>query len=187
MLLVGRQEGHPACKKLSGGVLAWLSGVRCRLAYGPADATHCLLLQWNQTGFTFLVLAHPGSPGKGPLMGVCVRARVRVCIGCGVTCQTKSIMLRINSVCSKVLDKLHHRSYLQYTHSGVRLTNNHPSLTITRLQTTNTAEQPKQPVCTLKSRPDFAHFQPLTCPILSCRRPSAVAHAPNTTLDKNAT
>jgi len=21
----GRQEGHPACKKLSGGVLAWLS------------------------------------------------------------------------------------------------------------------------------------------------------------------
>jgi len=44
-LLVGRQERHPACKKLSGGVLAWLS--RCRLAYGPADATatHCLLLQ----------------------------------------------------------------------------------------------------------------------------------------------
>ena len=36
-LLVGRQEGHPACKKLSGGVLAPL----------PADATatHCLLLQ----------------------------------------------------------------------------------------------------------------------------------------------
>jgi len=45
-LLVGRQEGHPACKKLSGGVLAWLS-VWSRLAYGPADATatHCLLLQ----------------------------------------------------------------------------------------------------------------------------------------------
>jgi len=49
-LLVGRQEGHQACKKLSGGVLAWffyLSGARCRLAYGPVDATatHCLLLQ----------------------------------------------------------------------------------------------------------------------------------------------
>jgi len=26
-LLVGRQEGHPACKKLSGGMLAWLSGI----------------------------------------------------------------------------------------------------------------------------------------------------------------
>ena len=24
-LLAGRQEGHPACKKLSSGVLAWLS------------------------------------------------------------------------------------------------------------------------------------------------------------------
>jgi len=24
-LLVGQQEGHPACKKLSGGVVAWLS------------------------------------------------------------------------------------------------------------------------------------------------------------------
>ena len=24
-LLVGRQEGHPSCKKLSGGVLVWLS------------------------------------------------------------------------------------------------------------------------------------------------------------------
>ena len=48
MLLVGQQEGHPVCKKLSGGVLASLSvGARCRLAYGPADvtATHCLLRQ----------------------------------------------------------------------------------------------------------------------------------------------
>ena len=45
--LVGWQEGHSACKKLSGGMLAWLSGVRCRFVYGPADATatHCLLLQ----------------------------------------------------------------------------------------------------------------------------------------------
>jgi len=25
MLLIGRQEGHAACKKLSGEVLAWLS------------------------------------------------------------------------------------------------------------------------------------------------------------------
>ena len=34
MLLVGLQEGHPACKKLSGGMLAWLSGMRCRWAKG---------------------------------------------------------------------------------------------------------------------------------------------------------
>ena len=48
-LLVGRQEGHPACKKLKevGYWRGYLSGVRCILAYGPADATatHCLLLQ----------------------------------------------------------------------------------------------------------------------------------------------
>jgi len=47
-LLVGQQEGHPACKKRVVG--CWhgcLSGARCRLAYDPADATatHCLLLQ----------------------------------------------------------------------------------------------------------------------------------------------
>jgi len=24
MLLIGQQKGHPACKKLSGGMLAWL-------------------------------------------------------------------------------------------------------------------------------------------------------------------
>jgi len=26
MLMVGRQEGHPACKKLTGEVLVWLQG-----------------------------------------------------------------------------------------------------------------------------------------------------------------
>jgi len=45
MRLVGRQEWHTACKKLSGGVLAWLSGAQRRLAYGPADATATILLK----------------------------------------------------------------------------------------------------------------------------------------------
>ena len=47
-LLVGQQEGHPACRKQSGGCwCGYLSGAQCRLAYGPADATvtHCPLLQ----------------------------------------------------------------------------------------------------------------------------------------------
>jgi len=39
MLLVRWKEGHPTLKKLGGGMLAWLFGIRCRLAYGPADAT----------------------------------------------------------------------------------------------------------------------------------------------------
>ena len=39
-LLLGWQEGHPACKKLSGGGWhGYLSRARCRLAYNPADAT----------------------------------------------------------------------------------------------------------------------------------------------------
>jgi len=45
-LLVGWQEGHPACKELSGGVLARLS-VWSEVQTDPADATatHRLLLQ----------------------------------------------------------------------------------------------------------------------------------------------
>ena len=40
MLLVGQQEGHPACKKrVVGCRRGYLSGARCRLAYGQADAT----------------------------------------------------------------------------------------------------------------------------------------------------
>jgi len=74
MLLVGRQEGHPDCKKLSGGCwCGYLSGARCTLAYGPADATttHCLLLQLNPDWF-YLVLAHPVCPGKRAVKRVCV-------------------------------------------------------------------------------------------------------------------
>ena len=47
-LLVGWQEGHPACKKLSGEVLVWLSvwsEVQTCICPADATATHCLLLQ----------------------------------------------------------------------------------------------------------------------------------------------
>jgi len=43
MLLVGQQEGHLACKKLSGGMLAWLPVWGMVQIYGPA--THYLLLR----------------------------------------------------------------------------------------------------------------------------------------------
>jgi len=40
-LLVGRQEGHPACKnRVVGCCRGYLSGVRCRLAYMPSWC-HC--------------------------------------------------------------------------------------------------------------------------------------------------
>ena len=47
-LLVGWQEGHPACKKLSGEVLVWLSvwsEVQTCTCPADATATHYLLLQ----------------------------------------------------------------------------------------------------------------------------------------------
>jgi len=68
-LLVGRQEGHPACKKLSGGVLAWLS-VWSEMPL-PLTVSYFLKIQ---IGFTFLVLAHPGSPVKRAVkrMYVCI-------------------------------------------------------------------------------------------------------------------
>jgi len=62
-LFVGRQEGHPACKKLSGEVLAWLSvWSEVLTAYGPADATatHCLLLQYNPDWFYLSGIGLPG-------------------------------------------------------------------------------------------------------------------------------
>jgi len=68
MLLVGRQEGHPVCKKLEW----WGSGVVICLERG-ADLHMAqlvpLLLTVScsskiQIGFTFLVPAYPGCPGK---------------------------------------------------------------------------------------------------------------------------
>jgi len=74
MLLVGRQEGHPACKKLEW----WGAGVVICLELG-ADLHMVQLMPLPltvscfseiQIGFTFLVLAHPE---KGPSNGcVCV-------------------------------------------------------------------------------------------------------------------
>ena len=67
-LLVGRQEGHPACKKTE----RWGVGVLICLERG-ADLHMAQLMPLPltvscfskiQIGFTFLVPAHQGSPGK---------------------------------------------------------------------------------------------------------------------------
>ena len=68
-LLVGWQEGHLACKKLSGGVLAWLSLLSEVQTCMPS--CHSLSLAF-QIGFTFLLPAHPGSPGQRAVKRVCV-------------------------------------------------------------------------------------------------------------------
>jgi len=81
-LLVGRQEGHPACKKLSvsGGVLAWLSvwsevqtciwhsGFHCHsLSLASVKSRLVLPFWYRLTGVV---------PDKGPLNGC-----VCVCVG----------------------------------------------------------------------------------------------------------
>jgi len=71
-LLVGRQEGHPACKKTEW----WGAGVVICLERG-ADLLMPLPLTVScfskmQIGFTFSVPADPGSPGKRAVKRVCV-------------------------------------------------------------------------------------------------------------------
>jgi len=75
-LLVGWLEGHPACKKLSDEVLAWLSVwsevqtcIMVQLMPLPLSVSCFIKIQ---IGFTFLVPAHPGSPGKRAVKRVCV-------------------------------------------------------------------------------------------------------------------
>ena len=80
-LLVGRQEGHPACKKTEW----WGAGMVICLERG-ADLHMAQLMQLPLTvscfskievGFTFLVLAHLGSPGQRAVkryVCACVRA-----------------------------------------------------------------------------------------------------------------
>jgi len=70
-LLVGRQEGHPACKKWRG----YLFGARAHLHMAKLMPVTLTVSCFSkiQIGVAFLVPAHPGSPEKGPLNG-CVRA-----------------------------------------------------------------------------------------------------------------
>jgi len=74
-LLVGQQEGHPACKKLSGEVLAWLSvwsDADLHMAQRMPLPLTVSCFSKIQIGFTFPVLAHLGSPGKRAVKQVCV-------------------------------------------------------------------------------------------------------------------
>jgi len=67
MLLVGRQEGHLACEKLSGGVLVWSCecGADLHMARVMPLSLTVSCFSKIRIGFTFLVPAHLGSPGKG--------------------------------------------------------------------------------------------------------------------------
>jgi len=101
-LLVGRQGGHPVCKKLSSEVLAWLSvwsEVLMHMAQLMPLPPTVSCSSNIQTGFTFLVPAHPGSPGQGAVKRVCVC----VCVAPEIDTQTdrKTEML-ITMLCSPI-------------------------------------------------------------------------------------
>ena len=76
-LLVGRQEGHPACKNLSGRVLAWLSvWSKVQTCIWPSGC-HCHSLSLasvkSRLVLPFWYRLTPVVPDKGPLNGcVCV-------------------------------------------------------------------------------------------------------------------
>ena len=74
-LLIGWQEGHPACKKLSSGLLAWLSAwSEVQTCIWPSWC-HCHSLSLasvkSRLVFTFLVPAHLGSPRQRDVKWVC--------------------------------------------------------------------------------------------------------------------
>ena len=80
--LGGRKGIRPVNNRVVGYWRGCLSGARCRLAYGPADATatHASCFSKIQIGFTFLVPAHPSSPGQRAVKWVCVCVCVRACV-----------------------------------------------------------------------------------------------------------
>ena len=79
MLLVGRQEGHPACKKQSGVVVCLKRGADLHMAQMMPLPLTVSCFSKIQIGFTFLVLAHLGSPGKIAVKCVCDCVCVCVC------------------------------------------------------------------------------------------------------------
>jgi len=74
--LVRQHEGHPACKKLSGGVLAWLSVWSDVQTCTWPSWCHCHSLSLapvkSRLVLPFCVPAHPGSPGKRAVKRACV-------------------------------------------------------------------------------------------------------------------
>jgi len=81
MLLVGRQEEHPACKKLEwwdvGVVICLELGAELHIAQLMPLPFTVSCFSKIQIGFTFLVPAHPGSPGKRAVKRVCVHFQVQ--------------------------------------------------------------------------------------------------------------
>jgi len=75
-LLVGRQEGHPACKKTewwgAGMVVCLERGAELHMAQLMPLPLTVSCFSKIQIGFTFLVPTHPGSSGQRAVKRMCV-------------------------------------------------------------------------------------------------------------------
>ena len=84
-LLVGWQEGHPACKKTewwgAGVVICLEQGVDLHMAQLMPLPLTVSCFSKIQIGFTFLVLAHLGSPGKRAVKWVCIASNGKLYSG----------------------------------------------------------------------------------------------------------
>jgi len=84
---LGNRKGiRPVKNWVVGCWHGYLSGARCRLAYGPADATatHSSCFSKIQIGFTFLVPAALDSPRQRAVKWICV------CVCClGITMHSR--------------------------------------------------------------------------------------------------
>ena len=89
-LLLGWQEGHPACKKLSGGgagmVICLERGADLHTAQLMPLPLTVSCFSKIRIDLSFLVPAHPGSPGK--------RAVKRLCV-CAVPCLDRFIIVGV--------------------------------------------------------------------------------------------
>ena len=75
-LLAGRQEGHPACKKLEwwgvGMVICLERGADLHMSQLMPLPLTVSCFSKIQIGFTFVVPGHPRSPGKRAVKRACV-------------------------------------------------------------------------------------------------------------------
>ena len=80
--LGGRKGIRPVKNWVVGCWRGYLSGARCRLAYAQLMPLPLTVSCFSkiQTGFTFLVPAHPGVPEKRAVKRVCVCVCVHVCL-----------------------------------------------------------------------------------------------------------
>jgi len=81
MLLVGRQKGHPACKKTerwaTDVVICPERGAELHMAQLMPLTLTVSCFSKIQIGFTFLVPAHLGSPGQRAVKRVCLANGIR--------------------------------------------------------------------------------------------------------------